>query len=104
MRCSTRQGRLSREDMQGRPSSLSSFAVVASLVGSSPNKELVVDTGSIAVGAARDANAAALPSPTAMNMRDRIADGKLRSVALAVTAKMPWLWAMTVSGYGQAWR
>ncbi|EAZ22200.1 hypothetical protein OsJ_05863 [Oryza sativa Japonica Group] len=65
-------------------------------VGSSPNKELVVDTGSIAVGAARDANAAALPSPTAMNMRDRIADGKLRSVALAVTAKMPWLWAMTI--------
>uniref|UniRef100_I1NYH9 Uncharacterized protein n=1 Tax=Oryza glaberrima TaxID=4538 RepID=I1NYH9_ORYGL len=58
--------------------------------------ELVVDTGSIAVGAAPDANAAALPSPTAMNMRDRIADGKLRSVALAVTAKMPWLWAMTI--------
>lgn len=80
MRCSARQGRLSREDMQRRPSSLSSFAVVASLVGSSPNKELVVDTGNIAVGAAHDASVVVLPSPTAMNMRDRIGDGKLRSV------------------------
>ncbi|EAY91642.1 hypothetical protein OsI_13278 [Oryza sativa Indica Group] len=57
----------SREVMQGRPSSSSSSAAAAaSPVGSSPTESaelVVVDTGSIAAGAARDADAAAPPSP-----------------------------------------